>query len=66
VSDDARRRILNPEPGSALARARDYGIDLTLILHNITLTPDELLDNVVRGQALMKMAREIREGSQSD
>jgi len=60
VSDDARRRILNPERGAALARARDYGIDLTVILHNMTLTPDELLDNVVRAQSFTRQVRQIR------
>jgi hypothetical protein len=63
LSEEARRKILNPEPGTALARARDYGIDLTLILENIQLTPDELMDNVVRMQGLVRLTHEIREGS---
>jgi hypothetical protein len=56
----ARRRILNPEPGSALARAREYGIDLTLIARNISLTPEERLKNAVRSQAMARTLAEIR------
>lgn len=35
--------LLNPPPGSAAARARDFGIDLTLTLQRLRLTPDERL-----------------------
>jgi hypothetical protein len=33
--------FLNPPPGSAAARAVEFGIDLTLTLENLRLTPDE-------------------------
>jgi hypothetical protein len=33
--------LLNPPPGSAAERARDFGIDLTLTLQRLRLTPDE-------------------------
>ena len=33
--------FLNPPPGSAAARAVEYGIDLTLTLQNLRLTPEE-------------------------
>ena len=33
--------FLNPPPGSAAARAVEMGIDLTLTLHNLHLTPEE-------------------------
>jgi hypothetical protein len=63
LSEAARRKIVDPEPGSALARARDYGIDLTIIARNLTLSPSELLENVVRAQSLVRMTREIRKGA---
>lgn len=63
VSDEARLSILNPEPGTAIQRARDYGIDLTILLRNITLSSQEPLDNVVRAQSQARMVRRIREGS---
>jgi hypothetical protein len=31
--------IQNPPPGSKMEAAKEYGIDLTLLLHNLTLTP---------------------------
>ena len=33
--------FLNPPPGSAAARAVEFGIDLTLTLQNLRLTPEE-------------------------
>jgi hypothetical protein len=33
--------FLNPPPGSAAERAVEFGIDLTLTLHNLRLTPEQ-------------------------
>ena len=33
--------FLNPPPGSAAERAVEMGVDLTLTLHNLHLTPEE-------------------------
>ena len=33
--------FLNPPPGSAAARAVEFGIDLTLTLQNLKLTPED-------------------------
>ena len=33
--------INNPPPGSKLAEAKEYGIDLTLLVENLKLTPSE-------------------------
>lgn len=38
-------KLLNPRPGSKIAAARDYGIDLTLLVSNLRLTPEERLRN---------------------
>ena len=37
--------ITNPPPGSKIAAARDYGVDLTLLVENLMRTPTELLKN---------------------
>jgi len=37
----AQERLLHPAPGSAIERARDYGIDLTLLVEQLRLTPAE-------------------------
>jgi hypothetical protein len=33
--------FMNPPPGSAAARAVEFGIDLTLTLENLRLTPED-------------------------
>ena len=46
--------FLNPTPRSAAARAAEFGIDLTLTLENLRLTPEERirkLDNFIEGVA---------------
>src|SRR6059036_1411253 len=49
--------FLNPPPGSAAARAVEFGIDLTLTLENLRLTPEERirqLDDYLAGIAKLK------------
>lgn len=38
---DIEDYFLNPPRGSAAARAAEFGIDLTLTLENLRLTPEE-------------------------
>ena len=56
--------FLNPPPGSAAERAATFGIDLTLTLQHLRLTPEERirkLDDFISGIAKMKAsARFIR------
>jgi hypothetical protein len=37
----AEERLRNPRPGSKIAAAKEYGIDLTLLIENLRLTPAE-------------------------
>jgi hypothetical protein len=37
----AEERLRNPAPGSRIEAARDYGIDLTLLISQLRLTPAE-------------------------
>ena len=37
----AEARLLNPAPGSRIEAARDYGIDLTLLVEQLRLSPAE-------------------------
>ncbi len=49
--------FLNPPPGSAAERAVEFGIDLTLTLENLRLTPEERilkLDDHLAGIAWLK------------
>lgn len=43
-------RLLNPRPGSKAAAAKEFGIDLTLLLRQLKLTPE---------QRLMELQQEI-------
>ena len=52
--------LLNPPPGSAAARARDFGIDLTLLIRRLRLTPEERLDDL---QQVMRDLEEARESA---
>lgn len=49
--------ITNPPPGSKLAEAKEYGIDLTLLLENLTLDVDERMQ---RGGKAASSLRELR------
>ena len=37
----AEHRLRHPAPGSRIEAARDYGIDLTLLIEQLRLTPAE-------------------------
>jgi hypothetical protein len=37
----AEERLLHPAPGSCTEAARNYGVDLTLLVEQLRLTPDE-------------------------
>jgi hypothetical protein len=39
-------KLLHPTPGSQIAAARDYGIDLTLLVENLRLTPEQRLERL--------------------
>ena len=54
-------KLLNPRPGSKIAAARDYGIDLTMLVENLRLTPAERIkrnDDAVN--AVEKFAEAMR------
>lgn len=39
-------KLLNPRPGSKIAEAKEYGIDLTLIVENLRLTPEKRIEKI--------------------
>src|SRR6266540_3310199 len=54
--------FLNPPPGSAAACAVEFGIDLTLTLENLRLTPEERirkLDEFIIGVARLKASARV-------
>jgi hypothetical protein len=41
VMSTAEERLRNPPPGSRAAAAREYGVDLTLLIGRLRKTPEE-------------------------
>jgi hypothetical protein len=50
--------VLNPPPGSKIEAAKEYGIDLTLNLRSLMLTPTE---RVLAMEAAVKFAETLRQ-----
>lgn len=53
-------KLLNPRPGSKIAAARDFGIDLTLTVSQLRLTPQERIDNLQSGMRFLAELAEAR------
>lgn len=48
---EAERWLIEPKPGTAAAAARDFGIDLSLTVSNLRLTPEERIKKLDRPSA---------------
>lgn len=56
-------KLLNPRPGSKIAAAKEFGIDLTLLVGRLRKTPQERIDDLqstMRFFAELDKAREAR------
>lgn len=52
-------RLLNPKPGSKLAAAKEFGIDLTLLIGTLRLTPNQRVKNMQKSmRSLEKFSRD--------
>jgi len=51
--------FLNPPPGSAAARALEFGIDLTRILENLRLTPKDRVRKLDKRLATMARSKAV-------
>lgn len=61
------QKLMNPIPGGRIAKARDFGIDLTLLVENLRLTPaerlksnDAAINDLARLENAMKRAKNAR------
>ena len=55
---EAERWLIEPKPGAAAARARDFGVDLSITVANLRLTPEERikqLDDHLDGIAALQL-----------
>lgn len=60
---DLEDYFLHPPAGSPAARAAEFGIDLTLTLGNLRLTPEERirkLDSFIEGVAKLKNSARLK------
>jgi hypothetical protein len=55
--------INNPPPGSKLAAAKAFGIDLTLLIRRLELTPTERLEELESAQQFIQ---ELRKATNRD
>ena len=61
MTADERERLIelinNPPPGSALEAAKDFGIDLPLLVENLEKTPTERLRELAEAQPFLEELR---------
>lgn len=57
MARSVEEHLLNPPPGSAAARAREFGIDLTLIIERLRRTPEERLNDLQRAMIEIETMR---------
>ena len=50
--------VNNPSPGSKIEAAKDFGIDLTLVLRRLMLTPNERADDLEGALAFVEVLRQ--------
>lgn len=60
VYTEKEMALIDPKPGTAAAAARDFGIDLSMTVANLRLTPEERIRKLDRLQASL---REIRKSA---
>jgi hypothetical protein len=53
----AEQRLLNPERGTMIAAAKEYGVDTTLLISQLRLTPDERARKLQRVSTALKKIR---------
>lgn len=54
------RLIHDPPPGSRLAAAKEFGIDLTLLLRRLEMTPTDRLRKLAAAQGLLEELRRAK------
>ncbi len=56
-------RLLHPAPGSAIAAARDFGIDLSLLVERLRRTPEQRLRDLERVMVFHDQIRGVARAS---
>ena len=63
---ELEQKIINPLSGSALAAARDFGVDLSLLLERLKLTPEERLRDLQRMMNTLEQMRAAKREGKRD
>jgi hypothetical protein len=50
--------VTNPPPGSELAKAKEFGVDLTLFLSTLRRTPTERARSLSEGARIFQIAKQ--------
>jgi len=58
--DRVIRLINDPPPGSKIAAAKEYGVDLTLLLRRLGMTPPERVQELEAAQAFVEDLQRAR------
>jgi len=61
--DKLIRLISSPPPGSKIAAAKEFGVDLTLLVRMLELTPTERLQKLASAQAFFEELRAAKRTS---
>ena len=64
--DELIRLIASPPAGSKIAAAKDFGIDLTLLVRMLELTPTERLQKLADAQEFFQHLREAKKASANE
>ena len=61
MSRTPREKLLDPRPGSKIAEARDFGIDLTMLAENLRYTPAQRIKrNDQAANSMLKFEEAVR------
>jgi hypothetical protein len=57
IYTEKEMELIAPKPGTAAAAARDFGVDLSLTVSNLRLTPEERIRKLDQVQSSLKEIR---------
>ncbi|OGG52176.1 MAG: hypothetical protein A3F84_19415 [Candidatus Handelsmanbacteria bacterium RIFCSPLOWO2_12_FULL_64_10] len=57
MTSEAEQRLLHPAPGSVIEAAQKFGIDLTLLVERLRMTPTERLRALQRAMSMVAQIR---------
>jgi len=67
MKEKAIEKLLNPMPGSKIAAAKEFGIDLTLLARKLKLTPEQRLEELQQAMySFDELRREAEKSRKND